>query len=156
MIAGFRNEYYFLSNFYICNINYNGKTYQSAEAAFQAQKSLDENIQWQFTGLSPRDARTQGKRVPLRPDWEEVKEDIMKEILIIKFSKPELKEKLLETGDEFLEETNGWHDNHWGNCNCERCRNIPGKNMLGNLLMDVRKNFQEEIFRNENPPYMQC
>ena len=77
LINSFRGKYFFLSNFYPCQINYKGKTYQSTEAAFQAQKVLNDAIQWKFTGLSPRDARTYGKKVELRPDWEDVKDEIM-------------------------------------------------------------------------------
>ena len=143
-INGFRDEYYFLSNFYCTHIYYKGKPYQNTEAAFQAQKTLDEASQWSFCSLPPRDARTKGKMVELRPDWEEIKESEMKAILDVKFSKPELKEKLLATGDAFLEETNGWHDNYWGNCICDKCKGIPGRNMLGNLLMQVREEKMRE------------
>ena len=143
-LFGFRDDYYFLSNFYPCQVNYNGKLYQSTEAAFQAQKSLDEAIQWKFTGLSARDARTVGKKIELRPDWEEVKDGIMEEILCVKFSNPVLREKLLETEGMYLEETNGWHDNYWGNCTCDNCKHIPGKNTLGKILMCIRDKIREE------------
>lgn len=143
-LKGFRNEYYFLSNFYNCPVLYNGKQYMSSEAAFQAQKSLDDAVQWSFTGLSARDARTKGKTVSLRPDWEEVKDEIMSEILESKFSNPDLKEKLLETGDAYLEETNTWHDNYWGNCICNKCKDIPGGNMLGKTLMNLREKIREQ------------
>lgn len=36
----FRDRYYFLSNFYPCTIVIDGFEYQSAEAAFQGQKSV--------------------------------------------------------------------------------------------------------------------
>ena len=61
-----------------------------------------------------------------------------------KFANPELRDLLLATGDEELVEGNYWHDNEWGNCTCPRCKNIPGKNKLGKLLMQVR----EEIKNN--------
>ena len=31
-----------------------------------------------------------------------------------------------------------WHDNVWGNCECERCKETEGKNLLGKALMEVR------------------
>lgn len=142
-IHSFRGDYYFLSNFSHHPVTYNGKTYLSSEAAFQAQKTLSEAVQWKFTHLTPRDARTEGRKVTLRPDWEEVKDDIMRDILQSKFSNPVLAEQLLHTGDAILEETNTWHDNYWGNCVCDRCREIPGKNKLGILLMELREEFME-------------
>jgi predicted NAD-dependent protein-ADP-ribosyltransferase YbiA (DUF1768 family) len=45
---------------------------------------------------------------------------------------------LLATGDEELIEGNTWHDNTWGNCVCQKCQDIPGRNMLGMLLMELR------------------
>ena len=61
-----------------------------------------------------------------------------------KFAIPELRDKLLATGDQYLEEGNSWHDNYWGNCDCPRCKDTMGRNMLGQLLMQVR----EEIKNN--------
>ena len=50
-----------------------------------------------------------------------------------KFSNPDLKEKLLATGNEELVEGNWWGDQYWGICDG------IGKNKLGKLLMKVRK-----------------
>jgi predicted NAD-dependent protein-ADP-ribosyltransferase YbiA (DUF1768 family) len=57
---------------------------------------------------------------------------------------PHLRAALLATGDAELEEGNWWHDNTWGNCKCERCCGVEGYNMLGNILMKVRKELREE------------
>lgn len=144
-IEGFRGEHYCFSNFYPSVIVYDNRTYKNAEAAFQAQKSLDENVRQTFMDLSPRAARTKGRYVKLRPDWEKVKFDIMKEILADKFRDPQLREILVATDDSYLEETNTWHDNTWGNCVCDKCKNIPGKNMLGELLMDLRDSYTQTL-----------
>lgn len=65
----------------------------------------------------------------------------MVEVLQAKFSQnPDLQEILKGTGEEELvENTTGWHDNIWGNCECEKCVGKPGKNLLGKALMEVRK-----------------
>ena len=63
----------------------------------------------------------------------------MKFGLTEKFRIPELREKLLATGNEELIEGNFWCDNTWGNCLCAECQDIPGRNMLGMLLMKVRE-----------------
>lgn len=68
----------------------------------------------------------------------------MEECLRSKFADPVLKQKLLATGDEELVEGNYWHDNTYGNCSCERCKDIIGRNMLGNILMKLRTEFMEE------------
>ena len=39
MINSFTGDYYFLSNFYMAPVNYNGWDYTNNDAAFQAQKT---------------------------------------------------------------------------------------------------------------------
>ena len=73
-ISSFRDEYYFLSNFYEAPVTYNGLTYQNNEAAFQAQKTVDEKERILFTEMSATQARSTGRRITLRKDWEDVKD----------------------------------------------------------------------------------
>lgn len=81
MIKEFKGKYRWLSNFYNSPVTYNGITYQNNEAAFQAQKTFDENIRLEFANLSPSEAKRKGRKVKLRSDWEEVKDKIMYEIV---------------------------------------------------------------------------
>ncbi len=133
MINEFRGEYFFLSNFYNAPVTYGGITYQNNETAFQAQKTLNENEKHKFSTLPPNVARRKGRKAKLRPDWEEVKDQIMYEICLAKFTQNEdLKEKLLNTNKEHLEEGNNWGDTYWGTVNG------IGRNALGKILMHVR------------------
>ena len=68
-IDDFRGKYFFLSNFYPCPVEYEGKTYQSSEAAFQAAKTTDDAEREIFTGLSPSQAKERGRSLALRDDW---------------------------------------------------------------------------------------
>jgi predicted NAD-dependent protein-ADP-ribosyltransferase YbiA (DUF1768 family) len=79
-----------------------------------------------------------GRRLPLRSNWSEVNLAVMLTILFTKFSNPELAKRLIDTFPLELIEGNWWHDNFWGNCRCEKCKNIQGQNWLGRLLMTVR------------------
>lgn len=134
MINEFRGKYYFLSNFYEASVTWGGITYKNNEAAFQSAKVLDKSIREKFSMLDPSSAKRKGKHVQLRHDWEKVKYDIMYEICLTKFSQnEELKEKLLATGDEYLEEGNTWGDRIWGTVNGK------GQNNLGKILMRVRE-----------------
>lgn len=138
-IGSFRGDYDFLSNFYSCPVQYNGLTFKSSEAAFQAAKTLDAEEQKKFTTLNPSQAKSRGRHVNIRADWEDVKYGIMVEILYSKFTiNLGLKEKLLSTGDAFLEEGTMWCDNEWGSCKCPKCITIQGQNKLGYALMAVR------------------
>ncbi len=112
----------------------------------EAQKTLDLDKRVEFSKLSGTQAKKAGRKLALREDWEQVKYDLMVDILRSKFSNnPKLKEILLGTGDVVLvEDTTGWHDNTWGDCTCAKCRSIVGKNLLGKALMEVRKELTED------------
>lgn len=145
MIDFFDGEFAFLSNFYNASCIFEEKFYPTVEHAFQAAKSLDHaERDWIAAAGSPGLAKRLGRRVNLRSDWEKIKFDVMEECLRSKFTDPVLKQKLLATGDEELVEGNYWHDNTYGNCSCEKCKDIVGRNMLGNILMKLRTEFMEE------------
>jgi ribA/ribD-fused uncharacterized protein len=145
MINCFDGKWAFLSNFYWNEIEFEGITYPTNEHFFQAMKTLDIGERQKIANcLTPGQAKRMGRQVALRPDWEEVKEDIMFLGLCLKFADEQLADWLVETGDEPLEEGTTWHDNEWGNCSCPKCKNIEGKNKLGKLLMKVRGMIREE------------
>ena len=132
-IKQFREEFFFLSNFYECPVTYKQLTYTNNEAAFQAQKCTSDSEKIQFTKLNPSEAKKLGRKVNLRKDWESVKVKIMEEIVRAKFTQnTELADKLLATGDAYLEEGNAWGDRIWGTVNGS------GANQLGIILMQIR------------------
>ena len=134
MIAVFDGEYAFLSNFYERKIEYKGITYGSSEAAFQAQKTIKPEERERFIGLTPMQSKRLGRKITLRLDWEEVKTQIMYEIVREKFLQhPDLAAMLVATKDEELVEGNYWRDTVWGVCDG------VGENRLGKILMKVRE-----------------
>lgn len=136
MIKEFKNQYFFLSNFYEYPIYYNKLVFCNAEAAFQAQKVINEKDQYKFINLNASQARKLGKTVQLRKDWEEKKDNVMYEIVKRKFTiNKELQQKLLETKEEELVEGNWWHDTYWG----VDSKTGVGQNKLGKILMKVRE-----------------
>lgn len=145
MIDKFDGEYAFLSNFYPSPFTVDGITYPTVEHWFQAWKCKDE-VQFKAIAKAktPGEAKRIGRHCALRPDWERIKISVMYDGLKQKFANPELKEKLLATGDQELVEGNTWHDNTWGNCTCSKCADIEGKNILGHILMDVRYELSKE------------
>lgn len=111
MICCFQGEFEFLSNFYTHNIEYNGIVYPTVEHAFQAAKCLDNEEKLKILEApTPGKAKRIGKKIVMRPDWDNIKIDVMKDLLVLKFSDPELKEKLKATGEEELIEGNNWND----------------------------------------------
>ena len=133
-------KYGCFSNFYPCSVESGGIVYPNSECAWQSLKTLDMEKRKKFATYKAAGAKKMGRRVELRSDWEEVKYQLMVDVCYAKFSQnKELKSILQATGEEeLIENTTAWHDNVWGNCECERCKETEGKNLLGKALMEVR------------------
>jgi len=128
MIKEFQGGYRFLSNFWW----FNGIT---VEHLYQAKKCLHfEDTEKILKAETPGDAKRMGRHVEKKPNWEEIKIKIMFQLLEQKFSNPEMKQKLLATGEEHLQEGNRWGDTYWG----VDLKTGKGENHLGQLLMMVR------------------
>lgn len=137
MINKFTGKYYFLSNFSDSKIEIEGMTFNNAEAAYHSFKNPKRSKEFQT--LNPSAAKKLGRTIDLREDWEQIKDNIMYKVVLAKFSQnQDLAQKLIDTKDKELEEGNTWNDTYWGTCNG------VGKNMLGRILMLVRKHLINE------------
>lgn len=131
----FKNDYFFLSNFYVCNIELElgGKIckFTNSEAAFQAQKNLE--VADKFALIKPLQAKKLGNDLVITtPNWDTYRLIAMGKALQAKFSQNKgLLVALRCVKDEIVED-NYWHDTFWGRCKGE------GKNMLGKMLMFIR------------------
>jgi N-glycosidase YbiA len=125
------------SNFAEFPIRLHDREWPTSEHYFQARKFVgtphEEAVR---LADSPMTAAKMGRERsrPLRPDWESVKDDIMREAVLAKFTQhPKLLGLLLSTGDaEIVEHTK--NDAYWGDGG-----DGSGKNMLGRILMEVRR-----------------
>ncbi len=137
-IDSFLGEYWFLSNFSSSLVIYNSMPCSTVEHAFQAAKTLDvQKSQIIALAPSPHEAKRRGCIVELRPDWEQVKVNIMRLLLTQKFfTRSLLAQQLLATKDAELVEGNHWGDRFWGVCGGQ------GENQLGRLLMAQRESLR--------------
>lgn len=104
------------------------------EHAFQAAKTIDPTERACIRmSATPSITKRLGRKVSLRPDWEEVKTEVMLQLVRQKFNGTDLGAKLLATGNEPLEEVNRWGDTLWGTTGG------VGQNHLGRILMQVRE-----------------
>lgn len=132
-IVKFREKHFFLSNFYPVIITFEGHTFFTAEHAYQAQKATTlEDFNFIRTGHGPADALHRSRKVATRSNWDDVKNEIMLNVLREKFSLPRMRVLLKETGTREIIEGNDWGEDYWGVCDGK------GENMLGRLLMTVR------------------
>ena len=139
----FRGNHYFLSNMCPCpngvGVMIDDKIYKFScvESAFQAHK--DPSRADEFEKLDGYAAKKLGRRVTLRSDWENIKDDLMLSLVTAKFLQNyDMYCRLLKISDEIVEE-NTWNDTYWGVCNGR------GLNKLGKILMQVRDTLPQHI-----------
>lgn len=141
---GYKNHNGQLSNFWPVTILVGQEKYSSVEHFYQAQKYDVTNPK---RAALIRSAKTASEAAKLgrdkaykpRPDWESIKDEVMLVALRAKFKQnQELKTFLLKTGNSEIVEASP-NDYYWG-CGAER----TGKNMLGKMLMQVRKELQSK------------
>jgi hypothetical protein len=132
------DEYF--SNFADSPITIDDIKYPTVEHAFQAHKTISPTLRVEMAQMpTPGKAKRAGRRVSLRPDWEEVKYDVMVVCLREKFKIELYKKILLCTQDvEIIEDAAQWNDTEWG-----IGKDGKGKNLLGKALMQVRKELNE-------------
>jgi ribA/ribD-fused uncharacterized protein len=153
-ILEFKNEYDWLSNFAPCKFVHLNSEYESTESFYQAWKfaATDEvqvesnnvliwvNAREFVSKLPANKAKQAGRKAKLCWNWDTIRVEVMKTALEYKFIHNLHYRSLLKaTGNAKLVEGNWWHDNFWGDCSCEKCKGIPGTNMLGKLIMNIRE-----------------
>ncbi len=136
------DKYGCFSNFSRHAFGLDNNYWKTSEHYFQAQKfagtAYEETIRRAET---PKKAASLGRsrRFPLRSDWEDVKDEVMRRAVLQKFqTHADIRETLLSTGDEEIVEASPY-DYYWG-----AGQDDSGKNMLGIILMEIR-----EILRTE-------
>jgi len=133
-IRGFNGPNRFLSNFSLCLVELDGVNYRTVEHAYQAAKTTTAEFREAIRLCeTPGQAKRLGRKTTIRPNWDEIKLDVMRDLLQQKFSTGYLRTALLATQDRELIEENTWYDTFWGVCHGE------GLNWLGKLLMEIRE-----------------
>jgi len=128
------NEY--LSNFAKVVVKLDGVEYPSVEHAYMSAKSEDPTwkLFCQNKTRSPGLIKKMSRKQKLVPDWDSKKLSIMEDLVRQKFNKEPFKSKLLNTGNENIQEGNTWNDKFWGIC----LKTGDGENHLGRLIMKIR------------------
>ena len=131
------------SNFSAHAFKLDGLSWPTSEHYFQAQKFAGTRYEEEIRRApTPKRAAElgRGRTQTLRPDWEQVKDDIMREAVRAKFSAhKDIQQTLLDTGDEEIVEA-APGDYYWG-----AGADGTGKNMLGQILMQVRAELQRQL-----------
>ena len=139
-IRGFygRDHYFWLSNFYPCEVYVGGIRYPSSENAYQAAK-VKKAHRIEFTDVSACESKRLWKEFPLvdasAEEWDARKITEMTFVVGCKFfQNRDLAYRLIDTGDKYLEELNSHGDTFWG----VDYKTGKGENHLGEILMTIR------------------
>lgn len=146
----YEHDFYVLSNFSAFNLEWEGMTFQTSEAAYHWEKFATEadddtrnSVAYAiYEAPSAHEAFkiAETQKHLRRPDWDDVKVGIMRDILRAKADQHEyVRRKLLATGDRELVE-DSWRDDFWG-----WGPNRDGQNMLGKLWMEVRAELRDSV-----------
>ena len=131
------DEFGEFSNFARYPIKIKGKKYPTSKHYFQAMKfenANDQNniIKCKTSMEAARQGRSRKKK--LKRNWESIKDNVMREAVMAKFTQHrDLNSLLLSTGEaKIIEHTE--NDAYWGDGG-----NGSGKNMLGIILVETRE-----------------
>ena len=128
-------EYGYLATYSNYGFFKDGVFWKTSEHYYQAQKFMDSDAE------TPKIASTIGRdrKLNLRSDWEEVKQDVMFDAVYYKFKQnKDILQKLLNTGDAKIIEATV-KENYWG-CG----PNNDGQNNYGKILVKVRETLRTE------------
>lgn len=138
VIKFFRREeaFGYMSNFSSHPVVISNQSWPTSEHFYQAMKFHDPNVRDMICNCSGPGACAKMGRdrsLPLRLDWNLVKDAVMRHVILAKFTQhTHLRDGLLSTGDAIIIEDSPY-DSYWG-CG----RDGKGKNMLGQTLMWAR------------------
>lgn len=136
------DDYGEFSNFAPFPIEVKGKRWPTSEHYFQAQKFAGtERAEEIRKAKSPMVAARMGRsrKHRLRKDWESVKDNVMREGVLARFTQhADLRELLLSTGAAILVE-HPENDSYWGDGG-----DGSGRNRLGQILMEVRETLRQQ------------
>ena len=135
-----------MRNDFKASVKLEGMVYPSVEHAFQAAKTVDSLLRESIANASDgRSAKQIGQSFDISEDWDEERVRVMEFLIRQKFSEHEdLREKLLNTGDQLIRMVNR-RDRFWGMIYNADEGEFIGDNTLGEIIMKVRAEFKQQV-----------
>lgn len=135
-------EYGYLATYSNYGFFKDGVFWKTSEHYYQAQKFMDSDTKIRIQNAeTPKIASTIGRdrKLNLRSDWEEIKQDVMFDAVYYKFKQnKDILQKFLNTGNARIVEATV-KENYWG-CG----PNNDGQNNYGKILIKVREKLRTE------------
>ena len=138
------------SNWYPCEVPFEGTKYKSAEHAFHATRAARNGYHTLALMMELAPSAVTVKRLSHRIpkeqenlEWRKGEIKVLHDVVMQKFeSNPALRQKLLDTGDQPLYEATGdkrWGTGHWNQKQLFGTERQTGKNEFGKLLVEIRQ-----------------
>lgn len=154
-VGSFSGDLEFLSNMSKCSIIFNesndprfpadGLTYPSSENLYQALKHIHISDRIKYTTCTPFESKKLSRKIMvIRPDWDDVRVDVMKLVIDLKFRNNYYAQKLVKIEGP-IEELNNWGDKFWGKCLNFKTGKYEGQDNLGIVLTNKRNELLEVI-----------
>ena len=135
-------EYGYLATYSNYGFFKDGVFWKTSEHYYQAQKFMDSDTKIRIQNAeTPKIASIIGRdrKLNLRSDWEEVKQDVMFDAVYYKFKQNrDILQKFLDTGNARIVEATV-KENYWGSG-----PNNDGQNNYGKILIKVREKLRTE------------
>lgn len=140
----YEQDFYVLSNFSSFRVIIDGIDFMTSEHAYHYYKFNQTDPRTALDIVHARSAHDAFKiaernKATRRPDWDDVKADVMRKVLRAKVQQNEyVYKKLKATGDRILVE-DSWRDSVWG-----WGPDKQGQNLLGKLWMEIREEYRNK------------
>lgn len=140
-VCFYEQDHYYLSNFSAFTLVWKGIRFDTSEAAYHWEKfegvspaanEIANSIVASFSAHEALKIATENRHLR-RTDWDEVKVEIMRQILREKARQHEYVRRKLDATDNRELVENSWRDDFWG-----WGPNRDGQNILGKLWMEIR------------------
>lgn len=135
---------------------YQNLAFRSPETFYQAMKTPKDliEIRKRISLMQPWEAKRfwrskRHKKLYMRDDWFDINLAVMEYAIDYKFAPGTSWAKMLLECNDAIIEVNNWHDNYWGACVCNRCKDKPKHNYLGKMLNKKRRFLHYESVTDE-------
>lgn len=157
-ITWFHEGYQFLNPYHVSGFKYNNNYYESVIQAFYCEKDKDHKSLYQKIINDNKYKKAYIVEIIANTVYnihmEESDYNLVKSIVKAKYTylfNKTIEAEFLETKDKLLSNMGNHHNNIWGYCTCDKCKDHQKKDLYAKILMEVR----EELYKN-NVPYPGC
>lgn len=135
-VVFFRDGFNFLSPYTEGQVSYGGTNYGCFMGLYYSELHPEHKVIFRHM-KNPREVQVIAFDMGLCEQTERAV-DVMRRVLEAKFNNKELRGLLMDTKGLDLVYSNQFHENFWGSCICNECKDNDHHNHYGRMLMELR------------------